>query len=101
MTENIHQRPIPITVGWGVYFRKSESQTKTGLPPSPSPLDPSHQSLHFENENPAKPMKTSHGKNFNRYTFTVLRRRLKPFHESRITNHKSRIRILPPGLEID
>jgi hypothetical protein len=29
------------------------------------------QSLHFANRNPTKSMKTSHGKNFNRYTFRV------------------------------
>jgi hypothetical protein len=29
------------------------------------------QSLHFANRNPAKSMKTSHGRNFNRYTFRV------------------------------
>jgi hypothetical protein len=34
-------------------------------------------------------MKTSHEEKFNRYTFTVLRSRLKPFHDSRITSHKS------------
>jgi hypothetical protein len=32
---------------------------------------PRNQSLHFVNRNPAKPVKTSHQENFNRYTFRV------------------------------
>ena len=47
------------------------------MPPDPSP-DASGQSLHFENRNPAKSMKTRHRKKFNRYTLPLfsLRRSL-------------------------
>jgi hypothetical protein len=49
---------------------------------NPGPRADEIQSLHFESRNPAKSMKTSQEKKFNRYTFTVLRSRLEPFHES-------------------
>src|SRR5580658_5629263 len=56
MTENIHQRPIPITVGWGVYLPKSETKAncrsvEDGHPERPSGAE---RTLPFECERQAR-----------------------------------------------
>src|SRR5580658_3318543 len=62
MTENIHPRPILITVRVGGMISPKRKNSED------------FQSVHFANENRPKSLKTSCEKNFNRYTFRRFRR---------------------------
>src|SRR5271154_624407 len=64
MTENTHQRRILISKREGGIFSPKRNQGERQKLPLGSPS----QSVHFANGNPAKPLKTSRRRNFNRYT---------------------------------
>src|SRR5208282_60169 len=68
MIENIHQRLILISKREGGIFSPKRKQGEH----EKLPLGSTFQSVHFANGNPAKPLKTSRRKNFNRYNFHVF-----------------------------